>query len=85
MTQTDLTNKIKFILSNFDDKHAKKLDKFDDKNTKQEAKFKEYVKTIIAIQDAKVVNKFEKSYSPCHSISKIFYQNRVNNTRKYLQ
>ena len=49
VTQTDLSNTIKVLLANFYDKHAK-----------QDAKFKENIKTVIANQDAKVEDKFEK-------------------------
>ena len=53
VTQNYTFNKTKFLLANFDYKHAK-----------QDEKFKEYVKILIGNQDATFDKKFEKHIQP---------------------
>ena len=64
VTQTELANTIKVLLSNFDNKYAKQLANFNDKHTKIGANYKESIKTIVTNQDVKVDEKIEKQLHP---------------------
>ena len=60
---TTIYNKIKHLLANFDDKHAKRF-------SKKDVKFKETIEETIAYQDENFDAKFKKSFKPCKFRSK---------------